>query len=58
MANGQGSRKIQKSHHVIASGESHSVREFLDIAYNHIGLDYHQYLVTDPQLYSLPKSIS
>ncbi len=41
----------QPEDYVIASGESHSVREFLDIAFHHIGLDYHQYLVTDPELY-------
>ena len=41
----------QPEDYVIASGESHSVREFLDIAFHHIGLDYHQYLVTDPEQY-------
>ena len=37
--------------YVIASGESHSVREFLDLAFTHVGLDYHDYLVIDPELY-------
>jgi len=37
--------------YVIASGESHSVREFLDLAFKHLGLDYHDYLVIDPELY-------
>lgn len=37
--------------YVIASGESHSVMEFLDLAFSHLDLDYHDYLVIDPELY-------
>jgi GDPmannose 4,6-dehydratase len=37
--------------YVIATGETHSVREFLDIAFRHVGLNYQDYLVIDPQLY-------
>lgn len=37
--------------YVVASGESHSVREFLDLAFRHVGLDYHDHLVIDPELY-------
>jgi len=37
--------------YVIATGESHSVREVLDIAFGHLDLDYHDYLVEDSQLY-------
>ena len=37
--------------YVIATGETHSVREFLDIAFGHLGLDYNQYVVIDEQLY-------
>ena len=36
---------------VIATGESHSVGEFLEIAFSHVGLDYHQYLVIDDKFY-------
>jgi GDPmannose 4,6-dehydratase len=36
---------------VIATGESHSVSEFLEIAFGHVGLDYHQYLVIDDKFY-------
>jgi GDPmannose 4,6-dehydratase len=36
---------------VIATGESHSVREFLEIAFAHVGLDYHKYLVIDEEFY-------
>jgi GDPmannose 4,6-dehydratase len=37
--------------YVIASGESHSVREFLDLAFTQVGLDYRDFLVIDPELY-------
>jgi len=33
---------------VIATGEMHSVREFCDLAFDTVGLDYRQYVVTDP----------
>lgn len=34
--------------YVIATGETHSVREFLEIAFSHVGLDYKDYVVIDP----------
>jgi GDPmannose 4,6-dehydratase len=37
--------------YVIATGEAHSVREFLEIAFGYVGLDYRQYLVIDPELF-------
>jgi len=37
--------------YVLGSGETHSVREFLDIAFNRIGLDYRDYVVIDPKFY-------
>jgi GDPmannose 4,6-dehydratase len=36
---------------VIASGESHSVKEFLDTAFSSLDLDYRKYLVVDQDLY-------
>jgi GDPmannose 4,6-dehydratase len=36
---------------VIASGESHSVREFLQLSFDCVGLDYRNYLVIDENLY-------
>lgn len=33
---------------VIASGTAHSVRDFCDIAFTRVGLDYRDYVVTDP----------
>jgi GDPmannose 4,6-dehydratase len=35
---------------VLASGESHSVRELCDIAFAHAGLDYRDYVVEEPEL--------
>jgi GDPmannose 4,6-dehydratase len=32
---------------VIATGEAHSVREFVDLAFREVGLDYHQYVKVD-----------
>jgi GDPmannose 4,6-dehydratase len=36
---------------VIATGESHSVSEFLEIAFDYVGLDYSNHLVIDEKLY-------
>jgi len=36
---------------VIATGKSHSVRDFLETAFSCVGLDYHDYLVIDKDLY-------
>ena len=36
---------------VVASGETHSVEEFLRIAFKYVGLDYKDYLVIDQRLY-------
>jgi GDPmannose 4,6-dehydratase len=36
---------------VIASGQSHSVKEFLETAFSYLNLDYRTYLVVDQDLY-------
>ena len=36
---------------VIGTGETHSVKEFCEIAFNHVGLDYKQYVVQDQRFY-------
>jgi GDPmannose 4,6-dehydratase len=36
--------------YVIATGKSHSVRDFVEAAFGHLNLDYHDYVVTDPRL--------
>jgi len=35
---------------VIATGEQHSVRDFVELAFAHVGLDWQKYVVTDPAL--------
>jgi GDPmannose 4,6-dehydratase len=37
--------------YVIATGETHSVREFLDVAFAHAGLDWRKYVEIDPRYY-------
>jgi GDPmannose 4,6-dehydratase len=37
--------------YVIATGETHSVREFVEAAFAEAGLDYREYVVDDPQLH-------
>jgi GDPmannose 4,6-dehydratase len=37
--------------YVVGMGETHSVRELVDIAFRHVGLDYRQYVVSDPRYY-------
>ena len=36
--------------YVIATGESHSVREFCELAFGHVGLDYERYVRIDERL--------
>jgi GDPmannose 4,6-dehydratase len=37
--------------YVVATGECHSVREFVELAFSHAGLDYRQYVKSDEQLF-------
>ena len=34
---------------VISTGESHSVKDFVEAAFGHVGLDYKEHVVTDPR---------
>jgi GDPmannose 4,6-dehydratase len=36
---------------VVGTGETHSVREFCEIAFGCLGLDYNQYVVQDERFY-------
>jgi GDPmannose 4,6-dehydratase len=36
---------------VVATGETHSVREFCDAAFSALGLDYREYVIQNPQFY-------
>jgi GDPmannose 4,6-dehydratase len=45
---------LQQDHadnYVIGTGETHSVREFCEIAFSHAGLDYKEYVVQDEKFY-------
>jgi GDPmannose 4,6-dehydratase len=37
--------------YVIATNETHSIREFLDHAFGHVGLDWNKYVEIDPRYY-------
>jgi GDPmannose 4,6-dehydratase len=37
--------------YVIATGESHSIREFLEVAFGHVGLDWKEFVEIDPRYY-------
>jgi GDPmannose 4,6-dehydratase len=40
----------EASDYVVASGESHSVREFVQCAFSHVGLDWQEHVRVDPAL--------
>ena len=37
--------------YVIATGETHSVKEFLEVAFGHAGLDWKKHVEIDPRYY-------
>lgn len=41
----------QPDDYVLGTGETHSVREFCEAAFGHVGLDYRDYVVQDPRFY-------
>lgn len=45
---------LQQDHpddYLLATGETHTVREFMQIAFEHVGLDWEKHLVIDPKYY-------
>jgi GDPmannose 4,6-dehydratase len=45
---------LQQDHpddYLVATGETHSVREFCQVAFDHVGLDWEKYVVVDPKFY-------
>jgi GDPmannose 4,6-dehydratase len=45
---------LQQDHpddYVICTGETHSVREFCEAAFGHVGLNYEDYVVQDERFY-------
>jgi GDPmannose 4,6-dehydratase len=41
----------QPDDYVIATNETHSIREFLEVAFRHVGLDWEKYVEIDPRYY-------
>jgi GDPmannose 4,6-dehydratase len=41
----------QPDNYVIGTGTTHAVREFCEIAFSHVGLDYKEYVVQDEKFY-------
>ena len=41
----------QPQDYVVGSGETHSVRELVELAFGRVGLDYRDYVVSDPRFY-------
>lgn len=39
----------EPDNYVIATGQTHSVKDFVETAFSHVGLDYNDYVVTDPR---------
>ena len=43
--------------YIVATGETHSVREFCDVAFSHVGLRYQDYVVQDRESVRSPESV-
>ncbi len=43
-------QQSQADDYVIATGETHSVQELLEVAFSHVGLDWKKYVEIDPKL--------
>ncbi len=44
-------QQVEPDDYVVATGESHSVREFCELAFAELGLDYQKYVVIDEQFH-------
>ena len=42
--------------YVLASGETHSVREFCEEAFSYVGLDYREYVVQETETFRMPET--
>jgi GDPmannose 4,6-dehydratase len=43
--------------YIVATGESHSVREFCEVAFTHVGLNYRDYVRADPRVLRSPDAV-
>jgi len=41
----------QADDYVVATGETHSIRELCEVAFSYVGLDYRDYVVQDPRFF-------
>ncbi len=41
----------QPDDYVVCTGETHSVRDFCEVAFSHVGLDYQDYVILDERFY-------
>jgi len=41
----------QPDDYVVATGETHAVRELCEVAFSHLGLDYHEHVVQDERFF-------
>jgi len=44
-------QQTEPDDYVIATGENHSVREFCEVAFGHVGLDYRDWVRVDPKFF-------
>ena len=44
-------QQLEPDDYVIATGETHSIREFLDVAFGHVGLDWRKHVEIDSRYY-------
>jgi GDPmannose 4,6-dehydratase len=44
-------QQSESDDYVVATGETHSIREFLDLAFGYVGLDWNPYVKIDPKYY-------
>ena len=44
-------QQAEPDDYVVATGETHSVREFVELAFAYVGLDYRDYVTRDPALF-------
>jgi GDPmannose 4,6-dehydratase len=44
-------QQAQPDDYVVATGQCHSVREFVELAFSHVGLDYTKFVTPDPELF-------
>jgi GDPmannose 4,6-dehydratase len=44
-------QQAEPDDYVVGTGQTHSVEEFVQVAFDHVGLDWRDYVVVDPQFY-------